>query len=205
MEIRACKRLAFKIIILTFAILGIVLTSLFTNEKIPENGEFQKIEIPSNIETGDIVFRLGTGFWSPFFGSMNTVSGFSHVGVAIINEDGDVKVLHAESEDFSNKGGIQLTSIKLFKKESKAFSIKKNNMPLETKSKFVEILLNMKNQNVSFDDDFTLEDYGQRVYCTEYLWIAARKAGEMKLGVKSLYAGRTIISVDSIFQSEILE
>jgi hypothetical protein len=217
MEIRSGKKLAFKIAAFIYAALGIAYLALSTSETNPKGetiakdttnsktGEIHETTIFPNIETGDIIFRLGTGFWSPFFASMNSITGFSHVGVAIVNENGSINVLHADADDFANNGGILETPINVFKKESKAFTVKKNNMPIETKNKFIKILLKMKQDSIGFDDGFTLDDNGQRVYCTEYLWIAARQAGEMHLGVKSLYAGRTVISVDSIYHAEILQ
>jgi hypothetical protein len=74
-------------------------------------------------------------------------------------------------------------------------------MPASTKVNFLRQLESMEQQKLAFDGDFNLFDNGQKVYCTEYVWVAAQRAGVKDFGEVITVAGRSLILVDSFFQS----
>jgi hypothetical protein len=152
---------------------------------------------------GDVVFRIGTGFWSPFFSKANKRNGFSHLGVIVI-ENEIPYILHAEADDLTLNGGIIKTRFDIFAAESLSFVVKKNNMPHESKELFILELKKMFNSNISFDSDFDLNDGGKKLYCTEFIWLAAKRAGFENFGKIELVLGKPFVLVDSIFESKLL-
>jgi hypothetical protein len=59
----------------------------------------------------------------------------------------------------------------------------------------------MHEQHLAFDSNFEINDNGSRVYCTEYVWLAAMRAGIKDLGEVITLMGKDLILVDSIYQS----
>jgi len=149
---------------------------------------------------GDLIFRQGKGVWSPYFAGVNSSTGFSHVGVVIQASDG-LYVLHADADDLSQVGGVQQTPLSQFMAESLTVKVKANHMPEPMKQSFVRQLQLMFEQHLAFDGNFEIHDNGAKVYCTEYLWLAAQRAGVKDLGQVITIMGRDLILVDSIYQS----
>ena len=78
---------------------------------------------------GDIIFRVGKSFWTPFFVKANQRNGFSHLGVVIYDNEIPY-VVHIESDDLNLEGGIKKTPLNIFISESSDYLVKKNIMPL---------------------------------------------------------------------------
>lgn len=149
---------------------------------------------------GDFIFRQGKGLWSPYFAGLNSTTGFSHVGVVIGSSD-SLHVLHADADDISQKGGVKKTPLQQFVNDSLTVSIKHNHMPDKMKVAFVKHLELMHEEQIEFDGDFDVHDNGEQVYCTEYLWIAALRAGVSDIGEVESILGKDLILVDSIYRS----
>ncbi len=156
---------------------------------------------PSLSAEGDLVFRTGRGLWSPFFATLSTETGFSHVGV-LVRDEQQWAVIHSEADDVSLEGGVQITPLAQFINESTQFGFRRNEMPDEMKHKFVSQARQMLREHRPFDLDFRVDDAGVKVYCTEFVWLAAKNAGASDLGQVISVAGRDLILVDSIYQSK---
>jgi len=154
----------------------------------------------SQIKSGDLIFRRGKGVWSPYFAGLNSKSGYSHLGV-LVWDGQDVLVLHADADDLTVEGGAQSTALSRFMEDALRVEIRSNLMPEEAKSKFIDHLENMVRDRIPFDGNFDLEDQGTRVYCTEFIWLAAQRAGIFDFGEIVILAGREVILVDSFFHS----
>ncbi|MDP1959964.1 YiiX/YebB-like N1pC/P60 family cysteine hydrolase [Hydrogenophaga sp.] len=157
----------------------------------------------SQLLNGDIVFRVGTGFWTPIFVKANKRNGFSHLGVVIF-EDQIPYVLHAEADDLAIKGGIKKTPLDIFISDSYSYVFKKNNMPHDLKENFIFELKKLFNLNIDFDSQFDILDNGEKVYCSEFIWLAAKKAGSDNFGKIEFLFGKPFVLVDSIFESQFL-
>ncbi len=153
-----------------------------------------------DFQSGDLIFRQGKGLWSPYFAGLNSDTGYSHVGVLIKDENG-FYVLHSDADDVSLMGGVQRTPLDEFLQGALKVEVKHNLMPASTKVNFLRQLESMEQQKLAFDGDFNLFDNGQKVYCTEYVWVAAQRAGVKDFGEVITVAGRSLILVDSFFQS----
>ena len=155
-------------------------------------------------EPGDLVFRLGRSVWSPYFGLLNSHSGFSHVGVVVEASPGRLSVIHAEADDDGRNGFVKLTPLQAFIADAVTYEIKRNQMPPPQKQGFVSATLRHWLNGTAFDDSFTLADRGERVYCSELVWVASQAVAGPALGAVEVIAGREIVSVDSIYRSPLL-
>jgi len=162
-------------------------------------------EAVRNAQAGDLIFRLGKSVWSPYFGGINSYSGFSHVGVLIEVSLGRLAVVHAEADDDGRNGAVKLTSLEQFIHDSLAYEIKSNLMPSEQKETFLLATRRHWLAETPFDAYFTLSDNATSVYCSELLWHASQSTAGYILGDIESIAGREIISVDSIYRSVFLK
>ena len=156
-------------------------------------------------ETGDIIFRTGNGFWSPYFGLLDDKNGFSHAGILLKTGSGSWFVVHAEANDDGSDGFVKKTPLDEFIVDSKKFEIKKNTMSTTKKNIFIASILKHLSQKTPFDNLFEINDEGSKVYCTELIWLAARIAGLYDFGSAVKISGREFITVDSIYHSSFLQ
>lgn len=168
----------------------------------PGHSAIYESSLTTHLSEGDVIFRKGKGRWSPFFAASNPASGFSHVGVIEKDQDG-FHVLHAEADDIKLIGGVLKTPLKQFIEESEFFEIKRNTMSAEQRHTFMEELRRSWLDKIPFDSDFSLKDKGEKVYCTELVWLASQRAGAA-LGAPIHLAGIELITVDSIYSSRFL-
>lgn len=154
----------------------------------------------SQVKSGDLIFRQGNGLWSPYFAGLNSKGGYSHLGV-LVRDGEEVFVLHADAGDLTFEGGAQITALSTFITDSLRVKVMSNTMPEEAKTKFLFHLETLVRDSIPFDSNFDLEDQGARVYCTEFIWLAAQRAGIFDFGEKINLAGRDVILVDSFFHS----
>jgi hypothetical protein len=154
------------------------------------------------LKEGNLIFRLGKGLWSPLFATLDTKTGFSHVGV-LIKKNNEFYVIHSDADDFDLKGGVQITKLEIFIEESRKFEIVKNSMPKQNKKKFINYLLKTLQNKIPFDDQFELSDNGEKMYCTELIWLASKYSG-VELGYPMNFVGKQIVTVDSIYNNPVL-
>ena len=170
-------------------------------------------ELPAyvtELKQGDFVFRRGKGRWSPFFASGNPMTGLSHVGVIEIVQYPEqypdsytLYVLHADADDDSFEGGVQRTRLDVFLQESEFYEFRRNHMTGDQQVAFMRALRTAWHDQVPFDTRFTLEDNGERFYCTEYVWWAAKVAG-VRLAQPTRIMGVDVVTVDGIYASPLL-
>ena len=122
--------------------------------------------------SGDIVFRHGSGFWSEFI-RKNTPRDqrFSHVGIIWIN-DGGISVIHADGDDFSGQGKVEVVSLADFKRTAKRIAFFRLKLSSGERQKFVQSALNLSGRD--FDWKFDKSDHS-KLYCTELLFVALQK------------------------------
>ena len=185
-------------------LLFITLTVLIVFFRVYYSGIKFKSDIADKqkLSSGDIIFRKGTSFWSPFFSTLNSQTGYSHVGV-IVKDRGELYVIHSDSDDLAINGGVQKTILNQFIEESSLVKFMNNKMTPDVKNKFLKNIGYSLEKKVPFDDDFDIHDNGEKLYCTELLWRSALNSGG-KLGDVEIIAGKELITVDSIYSSDVL-
>jgi|LakMenE01Jun11ns_1017448.scaffolds.fasta_scaffold9863985_3 hypothetical protein len=153
------------------------------------------------LEQGDLVFRRGRGFWSETF-SDKAGSNLSHVGVLIHEQDG-WGVVHAEADDLSLIGGVQLTPLDLFLTGSALRHVRRIQTSEVARETFVQNIRKHLRQQTPFDTSLSLEDNAARVYCSELIWSAALHAG-IELARPRDLLGKSYITIDDLFFSPLL-
>lgn len=162
-------------------------------------------KIDPSLVTGDIIFRTGTGFWSPYFATLDDKNGYSHAGMLLKSSSGSWFVVHAEANDDGTDGVVKKTPLHEFVAGSKKFEVKKNNMSPAKKKTFVASVLKHLAQQTPFDNFFDINDAGTKVYCTELIWLSAKVAGVYDFGSVVKIGGRDFITVDTIYHSPYLQ
>ena len=161
----------------------------------------QALVRPEVLYEGDVIFRRGTGLWSPMISGTNE-SRFSHIGVMVRKEDRWF-VAHADAHDLTWQGGVHLTDLDEFLAESAFFRVKRNAMQAASKQQFLEFILKHVELATKFDSDFTIDESAKELYCTEYIWLAGLAAG-VRLGEPTTIMGKLYITLDAIYQSDYL-
>jgi hypothetical protein len=158
----------------------ILLTPVSLFVLIPQNRAGKHIAFdPRIFHNGDVIFRRGVSFESRAIMTLRDQEEYSHVG--IIKKDGpDVYVIHAS---FDEKGQIQnylvCEPVEIFLKPESAsaaavFRINTGDESIPLTA--VREAESLYDRHVPFDDQFDL-DSEDKLYCTELVWIAYKKAG----------------------------
>ncbi|WP_415033306.1 YiiX/YebB-like N1pC/P60 family cysteine hydrolase [Azonexus sp.] len=128
----------------------------------------------SHLQPGDVVFRRGIGDISEAIAAMQGFvrrqsTTWSHVGVVTqIRPDGPLYIVHA-----IDRGVVLETPTQFFGlTEASAGTRIQGNKTTEAAAQAATRYLGR-----SFDDDFSLSDNGERMYCTELFVVAMRDAG----------------------------
>ena len=131
------------------------------------NGGLVTLSLPSSAKNGDLICRLGNGYFSSFFQKLNGEnSRFSHIG--IVARDGDsLFVYHSEASEFSGVGEVMKISVSEFINESLEWEIFPINDSL-LGDKVVKWAEFYRAKNTPFDTDFDANN-DSALYCTEYV------------------------------------
>lgn len=128
----------------------------------------------SHLQPGDVVFRRGVGDISEAIAAMQGFvrrqsTTWSHVGVVTqIRPDGPLYIVHA-----IDRGVVLETPTQFFAAtEASAGTRIQGNKTTEAAAQAATRYLGR-----SFDDDFSLSDNGERMYCAELFVVAMRDAG----------------------------
>lgn len=156
-------------------------------------------QLLTGIENGDIICRLGNGFFSNQFKKYSlTEKIYSHVG--IIEKTGDsIFVIHAEASELTGIGHVKREPIDVFLNSIKTWGVYRadasdsirNNITVYTKEYFVK--------NTPFDLDFDSAD-DSRVYCTELVALGINKAfGDSIVTPKMHLGSLRVYGVDNVY------
>ena len=100
------------VLIVTSAVFGGATLSV---GKSATESKIQAIDkIDPSLVTGDIIFRTGTGFWSPYFATLDDKNGYSHAGMLLKSSSGSWFVVHAEANDDGTDGSLKRRHLTAF-------------------------------------------------------------------------------------------
>jgi hypothetical protein len=164
------------------------------------------------LRDGDLVVRRGRGLFSDLF---RTVGGseapYSHVGIVHLGR-GTARVIHTEASELTGRGHARVEPLDSFiaaERADAAALYRPVGVPPGALEGAVAAALEMAEARTPFDTAFDLETEN-RLYCTELVWLAFRRAGlplveEDQLVPLSL-TGRTaplrVLTMESLLRSE---
>ena len=123
------------------------------------------LSVPSGISDGDLICRLGNGFFSGYFQRLNGKDcRFSHIG--ILSCEGDsVFVYHSEASELTGVGQVMKTPFEEFAKDALEWEI----FPFGDSVVGAEVVKRAefyRRKSTPFDLDFDLSN-DSALYCTE--------------------------------------
>lgn len=171
----------------------------------PRPGKIIPENLADRLLPGDILFRRGSGLWTGVFSQASRRDAFfSHVGI-VVRMDGKLLVVHADADDLTGIGGVRQEDPVSFLSGTQGVAIGRFTDPagkVGMGEKIARQAADPQWKKLPFDTHFSLEDDGQAVYCTEFVWLAIRRAtGIDVVNDKTVFAGRQGISVDDLLNS----
>jgi len=157
--IKKIKFLLFYIFIFSF------IHSDFKPKKIESLAKFNKYYF---LENGDLVCRLGNGYFSDFFKKYASKDKiYSHIGIIVL-EKNIPYVIHSEASEFTGVGGIKKESIDVFLEGIQTYSFFKMNISQVEKNQIISKSNYYLNKHTKFDLNFDTNDDSE-MYCTEFV------------------------------------
>lgn len=164
--------------------------------------QHQAQALATSVQEGDLVFRRGRGFWSETF-SNKAGSNLSHVGV-LLRHGSDWVVVHSEADELTLEGGVHTTPLAEFLHNTEFYYLRRLTVEQRQLSQFVAHLREHLVRKTPFDTSLTLDDEGERVYCSELIWLAADQAGIPMAKPRDML-GKAYITIDDLFYSPLLK
>lgn len=181
--------------ILKYRIIFIILSSTLFLGCFNDNFRDQKQAIPyqnDNLKSGDVVLRLGNGYFSSIFKNYaSKEKKYSHIGIISI-EDNVAYVYHSEAREFTGVGRVKRESLAAFLNDIVVFDFFRLNK--ESASNINVVAQNYYITKTPFDLDFNTYDDSE-LYCAELVANAINSGNKsplirptIMLGRKKLYA-----------------
>lgn len=156
-----------------------------------------KINPPTNLKAGDIVFRKGSGIWTKYFiNASSREKRFSHVGIVVSNSFPTITILHADANDFTGVGRVRLEEWQGFFKNASECAVYRYNGDLSYGRSFVE--RGIEKLGVPFDWNFNMNSTNS-LYCTELVRNVINDGLQTNLVGSTKIYGRRIIAIDDIY------
>ena len=158
-----------------------------------------RVIINQTIENGDIVLRREEGFVSALFSSYASKAGvFSHIGIAVVDSDGEISVLHCEMEETKEPSSVRIESIDNFLALADTFAVYRLEYPLEVRDEVVNkaMVRNARGARFDFDFDNTTDSL---LYCTELVAKSINDAlGDSVIQPTTIFLEKPCFSLDDL-------
>lgn len=152
-------------------ITALVIVALGCSQRISEGGEeVRKRAIEATLQSGDLIFRRGTGVVGRAVCSVDNEGLYSHVGIAV-QINGEWRVIHAvpgESDFDGDFDRVKCDPLERFIDHNRAArgAVYRPLVEQQSISRVVSGAVRLSEKRVRFDHDYNLEDTS-RLYCTE--------------------------------------
>ena len=162
--------------LLLFVLLGCFLPSLTSSEMEEIRTSYIPYfnEIPE-METGDIIFRRVDGPTSQFIDLVDDQANYSHVGIVIVTDTGDVLIINVVPGEDS-LSVVQAEPFATFLEPALSFAIFRLHWEAGVDGAIAADWAYSLVGKISFDIKFDLET-DDELYCTELVWKAYSAAG----------------------------
>ena len=160
------------------------------------------LEEQANLGNGDIVLRLGTGYFSNFFRKYaSKEKEFSHVGLLQRIQD-SLFVIHIEASEFTGVGHVKKETLESFLSQSKSHKFYYNTLDSVSKDKIVTQALTYYNARTPFDLEFNSQD-DSALYCSELVVYSINKGLDSIIILPTLRLGdKLLYGLDDVYQGK---
>ncbi len=153
-----------------------------------------------DLRSGDIVCRLGNGFFSKYFKEFaSKEQRYSHIGLVEVTQD-TIFVIHTEASELTGVGFVKREPIARFLEKITVFGFYRITATDALRQRIIAKVNSYYKDKVPFDMDFKTADDSE-LYCTELVARAINYAfdsivirPELQLGSRKFY------SLDAIYQ-----
>ncbi len=157
-----------------------------------------------NLQSGDVVCRLGNGFFSNYFRKYaSKEQKYSHIGIIEVAND-SIFVIHTEASELTGIGYVKREPIHNFLNTIKVFGFYRIECNKKVRERIIKKGIEYYQQKVPFDLDFRNDN--DEFYCTElvaetlnYAFDSMIITPNLKLGNKKFYG------LDDIYQNKIFK
>lgn len=156
--------------------------------------------LPLNeIQNGDIICRLGNGFFSNQFKKYSqTEKIYSHVGI-IEKRNDSLFVIHAEASELTGIGYVKREPIEVFLSNIKIWGVYRVNASDSVRNNITKHAKEYFTRNTPFDMDFDATD-DSKVYCTELVANSINKAFGDSIIKPAMYLGKLkVYGIDNVY------
>lgn len=153
----------------------------------------------TDIRNGDIICRLGNGFFSNQFKNYSLNEKlYSHAG--IVEQQGDsLFVIHSEASELTGIGHVRREPIDIFLEDIGTWGVYRVNADDSICDKIVAYAKEYFTRKTPFDMDFDASD-DSKVYCTELIALAVNKALQDSVIKPKMNIGRhKIYGIDNVY------
>ncbi|NDV78063.1 YiiX/YebB-like N1pC/P60 family cysteine hydrolase [Dysgonomonas sp. 511] len=161
--------------------------------------EEQPLNLSPEISNGDIVCRMGNGFFSNRFKDFSSREKiYSHAG--IVEQVGDsLFVIHAEASELTGIGFVKREPISVFLDGIKTWGVYRVAAADSIRHCMASIAKGYYQRHTPFDLDFDAAD-DSKVYCTELVALAVNKAFGYTVVKPELNLGKLkIYGIDNVY------
>lgn len=186
--------------ILKSKIVLILLLSLFFGRCL-NNGskeiEQKKLTRYQHLKSGDVVLRLGNGYFSSIFKNYaSREQKYSHIGIVSI-EDNIAFVYHAEASEFTGVGSVKKETLNYFLKDIEVFDFYR--LEKYDAVHIAKVAKDYFNAKTPFDLDFNTKDDSE-LYCAELVANAINiNLSESFIKPTILLGNKTLYGLDDIY------
>lgn len=118
------------------------------------------------LQSGDMVCRLGNGFFSNYFRKYaSSAQKYSHIGIVEVTAD-SIFVIHTEASELTGIGYAKREPIQQFLRGITTFGFYRLQCNAQIRQRLLEKSKNYYQNKTPFDMDFNSED-DAKLYCTE--------------------------------------
>ncbi|MCL6217739.1 YiiX/YebB-like N1pC/P60 family cysteine hydrolase [Zunongwangia pacifica] len=159
-----------------------------------------------NIHTGNLVCRLGNGYFSDFFRKYaSSEKKYSHIGI-ISKENNIIYVFHTEANELTGSGKVKKERLDSFLNGIETFDFFETIFNTHTNLEIVNTVKDYYKKETPFDIDFNT-DNDHELYCSELIAVSINKTiGKEIIKPTLILNKKKYFSLDDIYlNSEIIK
>ncbi|NTV99454.1 MAG: hypothetical protein HGA70_09865 [Chlorobiaceae bacterium] len=148
---------------------------------------------------GDLVFRYGNGFWSPYFRDASQVhKRFSHAGV-IVFRNGWPWVVHSDAHSLTGIGKVHMVRLESFLADASDYAFFRLALPSGARERVAAAAVSYIGR--PFDVSFDTGD-ASRLYCSELVMHAVNDACGREFIRPSVIHGKPVVTIEDCYRDD---